>query len=324
MAPRRSGGGGTYYSNASCPHAFHTPYAQAALAFVVLFLVLYTVILISTFFIRKKSGAGKKLIGVPFVVALSLQVISRILSLVSQVMSECDNINYIDYWNINVASAIMNSLANAALLFVFVYVLNSMLHKQFGNMSSGSKTVLLITIGVAFAVILADVVMYSYVALADNSLESNWDFAVLVSNGLDLAYDIVWMIVVIISAAMSLSNVSALRSRRLPGGDLFGWVTSLYVSLFVNASLGVVFSSSIYWPVTPSLGARLAWSYIIGLAKCLAFITLLGIAKHVSWNQTIEKTEQTYAPVTQQQVTYGYGNGQQDYYQQTPELVHVK
>lgn len=143
---------------------------------------------------------------------------TRILGLVSQVMSQCDNIDYIDYWNINVASAIMSGLANAALLFVFVYVLNSMLHKQFGNMSSGSKTVLLITIGVAFAVILADVSMFAYVALADNSLESNWDFALLVSNGLDLAYDIVWMIVVIISAAMSLSNVSALRSRRLPGG----------------------------------------------------------------------------------------------------------
>jgi len=143
---------------------------------------------------------------------------ARILSLVSQVMAQCDNISYIDYWNINVASAIMSSLANVALLFVFVYVLNSMLHKQFGNMSSGSKTVLLITIGVAYAVILADVIMFAYVALADNSLESNWDFALLVSNGLDLAYDIVWMIVVIISAAMSLSNVSALRSRRLPGG----------------------------------------------------------------------------------------------------------
>lgn len=74
MAPRRSGGGGTGYSNASCPDAFNTPYAQAALAFVVLFLVLYTGIFISTFFIRKKSGAGKKLIGVPFVVALFLQV----------------------------------------------------------------------------------------------------------------------------------------------------------------------------------------------------------------------------------------------------------
>ena len=74
MAPRRSGGGGTGYSNALCPDAFNTPYAQAALAFVVLFLVLYAGIFISTFFIRKKSGAGKKLIGVPFLVALFLQV----------------------------------------------------------------------------------------------------------------------------------------------------------------------------------------------------------------------------------------------------------
>ena len=68
----------------------------------------------------------------------------------------------------------------------------------------------------------------------------------------------------------------------------------------------------------------IALSFISALSQILTFVTLMCIAKHISWNQTIEKTEQTYAPVTQQQITYGYGNGQQDYYQQTPELVHVK
>jgi hypothetical protein len=48
------------------------------------------------------------------------------------------------------------------------------------------------------------------------------------------------------------------------------------------------------------------------------------IAKHISWSQTIEKTEPVYVPVMQQQATYAHGNGQQDYYQQTPELVHVR
>jgi hypothetical protein len=105
-----------------------------------------------------------------------------------------------------------------------------------------------------------------------------------------------------------------------------GWVTVLYITLLIDSILGIVFSSSYFWPYPSELpaNASLALSFISTLSQALTFVTLLCIAKHVSWSQSIEKTEQIYAPVGQQQATYGYSNGQQDYYQQTPELVHAK
>jgi hypothetical protein len=131
-------------------------------------------------------------------------------------MSECDSINYVDYLNVVAASRIMSSLADWMLLFVFVYVLNSMLLKQLGI--SGSKTVLLIVIGVMFAVTVADISLDSYVLLTNDFLGGGLALAAVVSQGLSLTLEILWMVSVIISAAVSLSNISALRSRSLPGG----------------------------------------------------------------------------------------------------------
>jgi hypothetical protein len=74
MAPRRTSGGSSRYSTTSCPNAYITTDAQIAIAYYVLFLVLFMGVFILTFFIRKKPGAGKKLIGIPFVIALFLQV----------------------------------------------------------------------------------------------------------------------------------------------------------------------------------------------------------------------------------------------------------
>ncbi|KAI4947317.1 hypothetical protein J4E91_006669 [Alternaria rosae] len=163
-----------------------------------------------------------------------------------------------------------------------------------------------------------------HVTVSDSYLGTEVALEATISQGLELACDILWMISVIIAAAVSLSNISALRSRRLPGGDLKGWATALYVALFIQATLGIVFSSYYFWPIILGNNLFLALSFISGLALVLVFIILLCIGKHNSWNQTVEKPEQLYAPVMQQHATYGHGNGQQDYYQQTPELVHAR
>jgi uncharacterized membrane protein len=104
------------------------------------------------------------------------------------------------------------------LLVIFVYILNSMLLKQLETTSSGSKTVSWIIIGVMAAVMIADLALSSYVSIS--SKYWNFDFALtmITARAFSLTVDILWLISVIISAAFSLSNVSALRSRRLPGG----------------------------------------------------------------------------------------------------------
>jgi hypothetical protein len=72
MVPRRAGAG---YSTPACSDAYTTSYAQAGLAYYVIYLVLFIGIFVATFFIRRRADAGKKLIGVPFVVALFFQVL---------------------------------------------------------------------------------------------------------------------------------------------------------------------------------------------------------------------------------------------------------
>ncbi|CAN9421432.1 unnamed protein product [Alternaria sp. RS040] len=303
-----------------------SPLAQASLAYDVVFLVLFLGLSIATFFVRRKSEGGKKLVGVPCVVALFFQVLSRLLVLIGELMYQCSDLSVDDYLNLSVASNVMSRLANWMLLVIFVYILNSMLLKQLETTSSGSKTVSWIIIGVMAAVMIADLALSSYVSIS--SKYWNFDFALtmVTAQALSLTVDILWLISVIVSAAFSLSNVSALRSRRLPGGDLIGWVTALYITLFVCSVLGIVFSSFYFWPYESSVSneAMIALSFISTLSQILTFVTLMCIAKHISWSQTIEKTEPVYVPVTQQQATYAYGNGQQDYYQQTPELVHVR
>jgi hypothetical protein len=69
MAPRRGGGG---YSSgySSCPDAFTDSITQVSLAYTCVYLAFFIGISIAFAFVRKRSGAGKKLIGVPYGVAL--------------------------------------------------------------------------------------------------------------------------------------------------------------------------------------------------------------------------------------------------------------
>lgn len=63
MSPR---GGST------CPGAFSDVYSQVNFANIVLFFVFFFGISIAICFARKKSGAGKKIIGLPYIIAVFL------------------------------------------------------------------------------------------------------------------------------------------------------------------------------------------------------------------------------------------------------------
>ncbi|KAG9186074.1 hypothetical protein G6011_02630 [Alternaria panax] len=309
-----------------CEEAFPTAFSQANLAFNVIFTAVFVGIFVAAFFVRGKTRGGKKLVGVPFIIALFLQALSYLLFLIGIVVYECSNMSSNDYMNISIASNVIARVADWLLLVVFAYILNSMLLKQLEISSSGSKTVFQIVVGVMATVIIADLALSNYV----NTSSRKWDFdfvlTLLAARAFSLTANTLWLISVTISAAFSLSNISALRSRRLPGGDLIGWLTALYIFLFIYAILEIVFSSSLFWPskIPLSNGLSLPFSFISALSLAVTFIFLICIAKHISWSQTIQKTELEYAPVIEQQATHGDGNGQQDYYQQTPELVYSK
>lgn len=72
MAPRRGGSSGSSSGSSisSCPGAFSDTVTQVLFASDVLFLVVFFGITITLCSFRKKSGGGKKLLGVPYILAL--------------------------------------------------------------------------------------------------------------------------------------------------------------------------------------------------------------------------------------------------------------
>jgi hypothetical protein len=151
-------------------------------------------------------------------------------------MDECSELSYMDYWNVIIASNVMFSMADWALLIIIVYILNFMLFKQLESSFSGTKTVLRIIVGVMFAVIVADMVLVNYLFSRNGYLDNDLVFLTLASQGLSLTRDVLWLLSIIISAAISLSNISAMRSRRLPGGVRL--MKILFVGTFANKSAG--------------------------------------------------------------------------------------
>ena len=77
--------------------------------------------------------------------------------------------------------------------------------------------------------------------------------------------------------------------------------------------------------------AGTALSYIQGSFQALAFVTLMGIAKHPSWESKEHVVQQEYSPVSHQHMTTttAYEGAQQNYYQppaiyEAPVYAHAK
>jgi hypothetical protein len=73
MAPRRGSGGGSSSGSSvsSCPGAFALVPEQVYFANDVLFFIVILGIYIAMWILRKRTGAGKKLIGVPYIVSVT-------------------------------------------------------------------------------------------------------------------------------------------------------------------------------------------------------------------------------------------------------------
>jgi hypothetical protein len=72
MAPKRGGGGSSSGSSlSSCPGAFATTLEQVYFASDVVFFTVLIGIAIALCSFRKKSVAGKKLLGIPYILTIS-------------------------------------------------------------------------------------------------------------------------------------------------------------------------------------------------------------------------------------------------------------
>ncbi|USP75269.1 uncharacterized protein yc1106_02543 [Curvularia clavata] len=304
MAPRRSSGGGYHGGSSSntCPGAFSYWTSQANLAYYILFLIMYIGISFGLCIVRKRSGPGKRLIGVVYIFALLFAIISLALDLVNLVLSECEVSLPTDYDNVSIASTVLYHLSCLGLLFVVLYKLNSMLRSRLGSVVTTVRVILLAIFGIMAAVYIAYIALSGY--LWSNDLyyyRNEADGLVDSTQKLSMAVRSLYLICVLVSTVLAITTVSSLRRAHISGGDLLGWIITLHLFMIIWAVLAVVIPAlTTYSKLDVSPVTSFALAYILTFFQALSFIALLAIAKHASWGQdaaAMHHQPQVYAPV---------------------------
>lgn len=275
--------------------------SQIRLANIVIFLAAFFGIAIALCIVRKKNGANKKLLGWPYITAVLLFILSFSLQLILAVLVECGTFNIDVGAGMNIVIEISWSLGAWLLFFIVVYVLNTLLRQELGGATAIYKVICLAISGVMLALTCADVGISSY---------NNWTMS---SAGYDanaaaieypfvhllLAEYVLFLVGVLVSGALSLMTIFALRSRRLPGGGLLIWVTAVILSMVIWYILYLVHYGSLVAQDLLSIDTYRALPFVRNFFLALSFIILLCIAKHSAWNKTTVATPvaQVYSPV---------------------------
>ncbi|KAF2027895.1 hypothetical protein EK21DRAFT_70981 [Setomelanomma holmii] len=279
MAPRRGGSSGSSSggSISSCPGAFSTTIEQVYFASDVLFLAIFFGITIALCSFRK-SGAGKKLIGVPYIIALVFFLLTYILSVISTVLQQCGTIGYYDYFNWAIAITVFAFLGYWLLLFVVVYTLNSMLRAQTGHRPVVFKIVTLAIVVLMGILTCTLIGMQSYNnwTQTEAGYDTNADAIIWETARFRVAYYALYMLSVLASGALALITIIS--------QDLIGWVIALTFVMFFWSMLLLVLVAQSLQDDALEWEASAALTYLINLGQALAFIFLLCIAKHAAWS----------------------------------------
>lgn len=142
------------------------------------------------------------------------------LELIGAVLRECDTMNISSYYSLLIATNIFWYLGYWLLLFVVVYVLNTMLREHLGGMTRIYKVIYLVILVFMFALTCGQMGLSSYNLWTQTEDGYDADAEVLIypAERLRIAYTVFYLLSVLASGAFSLIAIFAMRSRRLPGG----------------------------------------------------------------------------------------------------------
>lgn len=142
------------------------------------------------------------------------------LSVISQVLQECDTITIYDYYNWQIPIVIFSFLSYWLLLFVVVYTLNAMLREHLGQFTAVFKIACLAIVGIMGALTcgLIGVVSYNRWTNTEAGLDRDATFFVDAEVNLRIAYWVLYLLSVLAAGALALLTIFQLRSRRDRGG----------------------------------------------------------------------------------------------------------
>ncbi|KAJ4366527.1 hypothetical protein N0V95_000193 [Ascochyta clinopodiicola] len=275
-----------YNRSSTC---FRRPYYDAMIladyACVVVFLAVYLGTLIALCVIRRRTGAGKHLIGLPYILAISFGFIQQALSFVSSTLQACEvNAGSNDIYGWIIANQVFYGLETIMLLFVVLWTLNTMLRKQLGHNPSALRMSLIAVLAILGVLNAVSVILYCYTSWLNMGYYRSYDFNYAAVYYVDLTFWCVYLASILASAALSLLAGRSLGTKGVARGSLMLWISFLYLSLFVYSLLPIIRASVILTPEAQfSSAGSVAMYWISSSFHALAFISIIGIAKDATW-----------------------------------------
>ncbi|KZM25389.1 uncharacterized protein EKO05_0000561 [Ascochyta rabiei] len=286
--------------------SIYDDYALSDYACLVVFLAVYLGTLITLCIVRRGTGAGKHLIGLPYMLALSFKFIQQAINFVSSTLQACE-VTYgsTDVYSWIIAINVFYGLETIMLLFVVLWTLNTMLRKQLGHNPSALRMGLIAVLTILGILNAVSVILYSYTSWLSRDYRNLVDFNYTAVYYVDLAFWSVYLASILASATLSLLAVRSPKTKRVAGGLLVLWASILYLSLFVYSLIPVIRSSVLFIPQGQiSRAGYLAMYWISSLFHALVFISIIGIAKDGTWRPNTFAA--TGAPVEREHDAYDH------------------
>ncbi|KAJ4341447.1 hypothetical protein N0V87_001838 [Didymella glomerata] len=265
----------------------------------VVFLVVFLGIFITSFVMRKRAGAGKRLIGWAYTGALFFTVLNYIFQLVLSTLSACDALDDVQsVYDTNIATLVFSWLQTMLFLYVVFYLLNTMLRKQLGQNLSVLKVVFGIDLLILGVLLLTTTAMLCQYYFWYAHRGDSWDYppSLYASVYVDLAFSAFEVLSIVGSGVLSILAVKSLKQRGMAQTSLMIWVTVLH--------FGLLFST--VWTLTQNamqLGGAFYYrevsqdvlSWFSTIFYALSFVSVIVIARNPVWKSTAFAEEQQYA-----------------------------
>jgi hypothetical protein len=256
MTSQRVGRG----SSAGCPNFLSEPYSKADYARTVVCFVGLLATAVKLCIFRRRTAAGKKLLGLPYLLALFLFIMFVLLpfwhtptvyivltrpsafglGLIAGTLRECDQISYDDYYKVNIALSVLNGIGFWLLLVVIVWTLNSMLREHLGHRLKASKAVCLAIVVLMglFSFVVTVLRCYLQWLATTDGLYSGRPVFITEYQYISLVFWVLYLASVLISGVFALLAVRAMRSKQV-----FGGVSSLVLiccTLLIETGIPIV------------------------------------------------------------------------------------
>ncbi|KZL87960.1 hypothetical protein CI238_12565 [Colletotrichum incanum] len=306
MAPKRGKGGssgGNPSIPASCPGAFSSQDSLVDFVLSILVFVFFVAVFFSRCSSNVRVSAGKKLIGLPYVLSVICFLIGYACLWISLLLRECEVGSYYDFYYWAIAVNILIGIGNWLLLFVIVWTLNTMLQEHLGYRMNACKVICIVIIAVTGMLTCARIGLNSYNlwTVPEYWLPSETEILYDAYPKLNVAYWGFYLLSTITSGVFSLITTISLKSRRFLSSRLLGWIVTLLISNVIWVLLIMVLCSSAIIASLDSWTTRTVVGYTADIFQALSCLLFIFVAKDSAWSMETSTGTNTIAAATHHQ-----------------------